>query len=74
MTAEEIFLIALEKKTAAERVAYLDGACGDDAALEMRSMHCLPRIRMQVISWNDRCSTEEAPRSTTYPSENKQVP
>ena len=33
MKAEDIFLAALERKSPAERVAYLDGACGDDAAL-----------------------------------------
>ena len=33
MIAEEIFLKAIEKETAAERAAYLDGACGDDAKL-----------------------------------------
>jgi WD40 repeat protein/serine/threonine protein kinase len=33
MTAEEILLAAVEKKTPAERAAYLDGACGQDAAL-----------------------------------------
>ncbi len=33
MTADEILLAAVEKKTPAERAAYLDGACGSDAAL-----------------------------------------
>jgi serine/threonine protein kinase len=33
MKAEEIFLIAAEKPTPAERAAYLDGACGNDAEL-----------------------------------------
>ncbi len=33
MIAEEIFLKAIEKKTPAERAAYLDGACGDFTAL-----------------------------------------
>ena len=33
MNAEEILLAAVEKKTPAERAAYLDGACGPDAAL-----------------------------------------
>jgi serine/threonine protein kinase/tetratricopeptide (TPR) repeat protein/WD40 repeat protein len=33
MNAEEILVAAVEKKTPAERVAYLDGACGSDAAL-----------------------------------------
>ena len=33
---ESIFSAALEKKTAAERAAYLDRACGADAALRLR--------------------------------------
>src|SRR5437588_3101441 len=33
MNAEEILLTAVEKKTPAERAAYLDGACGPDAEL-----------------------------------------
>src|SRR5688572_3223381 len=33
MTAEEIFLAAVEKATSAERAAYLDAACGTDATL-----------------------------------------
>ena len=33
MKAEEILSAALEKKTPAERAAYLDGACGQDAEL-----------------------------------------
>ena len=33
MTAEEIFLRAVEKKTPAERAAFLDGACGTDTSL-----------------------------------------
>src|SRR5947209_5431571 len=33
MKAEEILQAAVEKKTPAERAAYLDGACGADAAL-----------------------------------------
>jgi serine/threonine protein kinase/tetratricopeptide (TPR) repeat protein len=33
MNAEEILLAAVEKKTPAERAAYLDGACGPDADL-----------------------------------------
>jgi signal transduction histidine kinase len=33
MKVEDIFLAALERKSPAERVAYLDGACGEDAAL-----------------------------------------
>jgi serine/threonine protein kinase len=33
MKAEEIFLAALEKSSPAERAAYLDQACGDDAGL-----------------------------------------
>ena len=33
MTPEEILQAALEKTTPAERAAYLDGACGHDAAL-----------------------------------------
>ena len=33
MTAEEILQAAVEKRTPAERAAYLDGACGPDAAL-----------------------------------------
>src|SRR5262245_51413575 len=33
MKAEDILLEAVEKKTPAERTAYLDAACGQDAAL-----------------------------------------
>ena len=33
MKAEEIFLAAVEKNSPGERAAYLDGACGKDAAL-----------------------------------------
>ena len=33
---ESIFFTALEKKTATERAAYLDEACGADAALRLR--------------------------------------
>ena len=33
LTADEILLAALEKPTPAERAAYLDSACGPDAAL-----------------------------------------
>jgi serine/threonine protein kinase len=33
MTAEEILVAAVEKKTPAERAAYLDAACGQDPAL-----------------------------------------
>ena len=33
---ESIFFAALEKKTAAERAAYLDQACGGDAALRFQ--------------------------------------
>ena len=33
---ESIIFAALEKKTAAERAAYLDEACGADAALRLR--------------------------------------
>jgi hypothetical protein len=33
---ETIFSTALEKKTAAERAAYLDEGCGGDAALRLR--------------------------------------
>src|SRR5262245_15825213 len=33
MKADELLLAALEKPTAAERAAYLDGACGVDQAL-----------------------------------------
>jgi serine/threonine protein kinase/tetratricopeptide (TPR) repeat protein len=33
MKAEEIFLAAVEKSSPGERAAYLDGACGKDAAL-----------------------------------------
>ena len=31
MTAEEIFLAAVEKATPSERAAFLEGACGADA-------------------------------------------
>ena len=33
MKAEDILLAAIEIPVAAERAAYLDGACGQDAAL-----------------------------------------
>jgi serine/threonine protein kinase/Tfp pilus assembly protein PilF len=33
MNADEVLLAALDKKTPAERAAYLDGACGSDARL-----------------------------------------
>jgi hypothetical protein len=33
---ETIFFAALEKKAGAERAAYLDEACGADAALRLR--------------------------------------
>ena len=33
MNAEEIFLKAIEKRSAGERAAYLDGACGSDTEL-----------------------------------------
>src|ERR1051326_7045009 len=33
MKAEEIFLAAVEKKACGERAAYVEGACGNDAAL-----------------------------------------
>ena len=33
MTADEIFLKAVEKSTPAERAAFLDGACGTDVEL-----------------------------------------
>ena len=36
MTLEEIFLRAIEKKTHAERDAYLDGACGKDVELRAK--------------------------------------
>ncbi|HZN33716.1 MAG TPA: serine/threonine-protein kinase, partial [Pirellulaceae bacterium] len=38
MKAEDIFLAALERKSPAERLAFLDGACGDD-----------PFLRAQVV-------------------------
>ena len=36
MTEESLFLAALEKPTPAERQAFLDEACGADAALRAR--------------------------------------
>ena len=36
MDVERIFNAALEKQSAAERAAYLDGACGHDADLRAR--------------------------------------
>src|SRR5437867_2015548 len=36
MTAEEILQAAVEKRTPAERAAYLDGACGQDVAMRTR--------------------------------------
>ena len=36
MTEETIFTVALDKQTPAERSAFLDEACGDDAALRRR--------------------------------------
>src|ERR1700731_1750474 len=36
MTEESLFLAALEKHTSAERQAFLDEACGADAALRAR--------------------------------------
>ena len=33
MSAEEILLAAVEKKTPAERARYLDGACAEGAAV-----------------------------------------
>jgi serine/threonine protein kinase/WD40 repeat protein len=36
MNAEEIFLAAVEKKTSAERAAYVEGACGNNAELRAR--------------------------------------
>src|SRR5262245_44092327 len=33
MRAEDIFLAALERKSSAERAAYIDAACGEDAVL-----------------------------------------
>jgi len=36
LEAKDIFLSALERTTAHEREAYLDEACGEDAALKQR--------------------------------------
>ena len=38
---ESIFFAALEKKTGAERSAYLDQACGGDCALRLRVQRLL---------------------------------
>ena len=38
---ESIFFAALEKKAGAERAAYLDEACGADAALRLREEQLL---------------------------------
>src|SRR5437899_3341779 len=40
----ELFIKALEKPTPGERAAFLDGACGADAALRSRLMALLERF------------------------------
>jgi eukaryotic-like serine/threonine-protein kinase len=72
---ESIFFAALAKKTTAERAAYLDGACGSDAALRLnverllnahsRAAHCLalPAVDRQVLDSHD-----SAPDSTSLAS------
>jgi hypothetical protein len=46
MNEESLFAAALDKATAAERRAFLDGACGGDAALRQRLEQLLPSRRI----------------------------
>ena len=59
MTAEEILAAAIERKTPAERVAYLDGACGNNAELRA-SINGLLKSHEQAGSFLEQ-SLFEAP-------------
>jgi serine/threonine protein kinase len=58
---EALFAAVLEKPTAAERAAYLDGACGDDRALR-------ERIEGLLAAHNARGGVLDAPLLTETPT------
>ena len=62
---ESIFFAALEKKTAAERAAYLDEACGGDAELRLRVERLLEAHPQARIFWPNPPSIATTSRPTT---------
>jgi WD40 repeat protein/serine/threonine protein kinase len=70
MTADEILLAALEKPTPAERAAYLDGACGPDAALRALVQGLL-KAHEAAGSFLEQPLFESTPTSDQLPSSEK---
>jgi WD40 repeat protein len=67
MTEETIFATALAKPTPAERVAYLDAACGDDRALRQR-VEGLLRAHDQAGDFLGHPAVERAAAGDSSPS------
>ena len=65
MKAEEIFLVAVEKKTPCERAAYLEGACGDAPALRAQ-VAALLRSHEQAGSFLEQPLFVSSPTSDTF--------
>jgi serine/threonine protein kinase len=70
MKADEILLAALEKKTPAERAAYLDGACGADAQLRA-AVEGLLRSHESAGSFLEQPLFESPPTQGDPPSSEK---
>src|SRR3954463_10803282 len=70
MNVEEILLAAVEKRTPAERAAYLDGACGADAALRAL-VEGLLASHEQAGSFLEQPLFERTPTTDTPPEPEK---
>jgi WD40 repeat protein/serine/threonine protein kinase len=70
MNVEEILMAAVEKQTPAERAAYLDGACGSDAALRFL-VEGLLRSHEQAGSFLEQSLFESGPTTDTPPDPKK---
>src|SRR4051794_14691829 len=70
MNVEEILLAAVEKQTPAERAAYLEGACGPDAALRAQ-VEGLLRSHEQAGSFLEQPLFEPTPTTDTPPEPKK---
>ena len=65
-TEKEVFFEALDRGTAAERAAYLDGACGKDLALRHRVQRLLDH-HFQQDSFMKDAAVDHDPRINTAP-------
>jgi eukaryotic-like serine/threonine-protein kinase len=70
MNAEEILLAAVEKKTEAERAAFLEGACGPDAELRAQ-VESLLEAHREAGSFLEQPLFEATPTSDQPPDQEK---